>query len=224
MPIDPDLHAELLERFEQALPGQTALGESLIRRYAEPHRRYHDVTHLVAVLRRIEELADSQDLFLVRLAAWYHDAVYAIPPGQVTNEEASARLSIRELSRAGLEQEDLNQVARLVRMTADHLPGSRDPEGELLCDADLAVLAGTPEEYEAYRQAVRAEYERVPEADFVAGRLAILEPMLETEIFRTGKGRALNEAAQRNLAAECEELAARLAELRPETAVEGSNP
>ena len=28
----------------------------------------------------IDELADDHDLFLVRLAAWFHDAVYAIPP------------------------------------------------------------------------------------------------------------------------------------------------
>ena len=89
----------------------------------------------------IDELADDQDLFLVRLAAWFHDAVYAIPAGQVSNEEASARLAIRTLGRAGLEQEDLNQVARLVRLTETHVPGARDPEGELLCDADLAILA-----------------------------------------------------------------------------------
>ena len=93
------------------------MGADLIQRYSEPHRRYHTTEHLRQVLIMIDELADDQDLFLVRLAAWFHDAVYAIPPGQVTNEEASARLAIRELSRAGLEQEDLTQVARLVRLT-----------------------------------------------------------------------------------------------------------
>ena len=80
--------------------------------------------HLAEVLARIDELASGrEDLYLVRLAAWFHDAVYAVPAGQVTNEEASARLAIRTLSRAGLEQEDLTQVARLVRMTETHVPG-----------------------------------------------------------------------------------------------------
>ena len=30
----------------------------------------------------IDELADDQDLFLVRLAAWFHDAVYASRPAR----------------------------------------------------------------------------------------------------------------------------------------------
>ena len=121
--------------------GSRSSASDLITRYSEPHRHYHTDEHLLHVLTMIDQLADDHDLFLVRLAAWFHDAVYAIPPGQVSNEEASARLALRELSRVGLEQEDLNQVARLVRLTETHLPGPRDPEGELLCDADLAILA-----------------------------------------------------------------------------------
>ena len=54
------------------------------------------------MLTKIDELASGrEDLFLVRLAAWFHDAVYAIPAGQVTNEEASARLAIRSSAGPG---------------------------------------------------------------------------------------------------------------------------
>jgi predicted metal-dependent HD superfamily phosphohydrolase len=164
----------LLQRWNATLPRQPELGEQLIIRYSEPQRHYHTTKHLLQVLTMIDELADDHDLFLVRLAAWYHDAVYAIPPGQVSNEEASARLALRELSWVGLEQEDLNQVARLVRLTETHLPGPRDPEGELLCDADLAILAADPADYTDYVAAVRAEYAQVPEEEFLAGRLAVL--------------------------------------------------
>jgi len=166
----------------------------------------------------IDQLADDHDLFLVRLAAWYHDAVYAIPVGQVSNEEASARLALRELNRVGLEQEDLNQVARLVRLTETHLPGPRDPEGELLCDADLAILASNPADYEKYRAAVHAEYARLPEQEFLAGRLAVLSELADREIFRTAKGRQLSEAARANLATEINMLQNRLG-----IAVEGSD-
>jgi predicted metal-dependent HD superfamily phosphohydrolase len=223
MPIDPadppatgpsdDLSAELIARWNDTLPHQEEMGATLLARYAEPHRRYHTAKHLAKVLRTIDELAGDHDLFLVRLAAWFHDAIYAIPPGQLPNEEASARLALRDLSRAGLEQEDLTQVARLVRLTATHQPGSRDPEGELLCDADLAILAAPPEEYAAYVAAIRAEYAPVPEPEFVTGRLEILTQLAEGEIFRTGKGRALSDAARANLLAECESLEARLEEL-----------
>lgn len=194
--------ADLLERWEATLPHQQPLGRALLDRYREPHRRYHTTDHLRSVLQRIDDFADDQDLFLVRLAAWFHDAVYAVPAGQVTNEEASARLSVRELGRAGLEQEDLTQVARLVRLTATHLPGSRDPEGELLCDADLAVLASSDHDYAAYVAAVRAEYAAVPDQQFWAGRREVLAELAQRDLFRTGKARRLNAAARANLLGE----------------------
>jgi len=218
MPTDAALPTEeaTWDRLRQAwadlLPNQEELGEELLRRYAEPHRRYHTVDHLAFLLDQIDRLSSGQDLFCVRLAAWFHDAVYAIPPGQVSNEEASARLSVRRLSLVGLEQEDLGEVARLVRLTATHRPGARDRNGELLCDADLAVLAGTPEEYADYVAAVRAEYAAVPAAEFAAGRVAVLTDLLAGELFRTGKGRALTARARANVEAEIQALGGSLSQ------------
>src|SRR5687767_13215314 len=145
MPID-DQKSELLARWNATLPRQQELGENLITRYSEPHRHYHTTKHLLNVLTMIDQLADDHDVFLVQLAAWFHDAFYAMPAGQVGNEEASARLRWRQLRRVGLEREDLNRIARRVRLTETHLPGPRDPEGELLCDADLAILSSEPAE------------------------------------------------------------------------------
>jgi predicted metal-dependent HD superfamily phosphohydrolase len=205
-----ELEARLITHWDRLLPHQTDLGRSLLRRYAEPHRHYHDTRHLAAVLDRIEEFAEDHDLFLVRLAAWFHDAVYAIPPGQLSNEDASARLVRRELGRAGLEQEDINEVARLVRLTGTHRPGPHDPEGELICDADLAVLAGSEEAYAAYVTAVRAEYASVPDQAFVAGRLQVMTNLLNGNLFHTTKGFRLERAARANVEAECADLEARL--------------
>ena len=207
MPTDDQ---DLLDRWAATLPNQPEMGERLLQRYQEPHRRYHNVDHLRQVLTMIDSLADNQDLFLVRLAAWFHDAIYDIPPRELTNEEASARLAIRELGRAGLEQEDLTQVARLVRMTAGHIPGARDPEGELLCDADLSVLAAPPDDYARYVEAVRHEYARVPEDTFLAGRLAVLIELDKKPLFRTGKGQRLLAAANQNLEDEIRSLSDRL--------------
>lgn len=227
MPTDPfqtdelsedQLEQELTERWAAVLPANPELGQSLLRRYAEPHRHYHDRTHLLQVLRMVDQLAGDEDLYLVRLAAWFHDAVYDLPERELTNEEASARLSVRELGRAGFEQEDLTQVARLVRLTATHLPGTRDPEGYLLCDADLAVLAAPPEQYEAYVAAVRAEYAAVPEEEFLAGRLAVLEPLADSEIFRSPKAQGLKKAARANLGRELWSLRDRLGLEQPEDA------
>jgi len=218
-PAKSSAEADLLAVWMKCLPDQPEQGRQVIERYAEPQRRYHDTRHLAAVLGWIDRLAGDHDLFLVRLAAFFHDAVYALPPGQVTNEEASARLARRELSRAGLEQEDMNEVARLVRLTATHAPGARDPEGELLCDADLAVLAGTPEEYAGYVAAVTEEYSFLPRETFAAGRFEVLSRLNQRDLFRTAKGRALNDRARANVEAELESLAAELG-----IVVEGSGP
>jgi predicted metal-dependent HD superfamily phosphohydrolase len=201
----------MTQRWADLLPNHPEIGEDLLRRYAEPHRRYHTTDHLADVLTRVDELASGrEDRFLVRLAAWFHDAVYAIPAGQVSNEEASARLAIRTLARVGLEQEDLTQVARLVRLTETHVPGARDPEGELLCDADLAILAAEPAAYDRYVEQIREEYARVPEEEFLAGRLRVLSALADRELFRTGKGRRLAPAARANLEREMRTLIDRL--------------
>jgi predicted metal-dependent HD superfamily phosphohydrolase len=217
MPTD-DQRLELMARWNTTLPKQSEVGENLITRYREPHRHYHTTKHLLDVLTMIDQLADDHDLFLVQLAAWYHDAIYAIPAGQLSNEEASARLALRELSLVGLEQEDLNQIARLVRLTETHLPGPRDPEGELLCDADLSILASDPAQYADYVAAIRAEHAQAPEEQFLAGRLAVLSELADREIFRTSKGRQLGDAAHANLAAEIAAISERLG-----IAVEGSD-
>ena len=211
MHIDDALLSSLNARWAQVMPDHPEMGAELIRRYAEPHRRYHTLDHLESVLSRVDELASGrEDLYLVRLAAWFHDAIYDMPPRELTNEEASARLAIRTLARAGLEQEDLTQVARLVRLTESHVPGSRDREGELLCDADLAILAAPPAAYEAYVRDVREEYAWVPDQQFLAGRLQVLTNLAGRELFRTGKGRRLIPAARANLEREMAALIERL--------------
>ncbi|HEY9292125.1 MAG TPA: hypothetical protein VIP98_12660 [Microlunatus sp.] len=195
-----ELSDALSARFATLLPQHPEVAAGLLDRYAEPHRRYHDQRHLANVLDQVEALATSKhDLFLVGLAAWFHDAVYAIPPGQITNEEASARLAIRTLGRCGFEQEEIGEVARLVRLTETHRPTGSDPNGELLCDADLAVLAADPADYRRYVDDVRQEYAAVDDHDFARGRLDVLLQFGGREIYRTSKGRKLNRPAQANV-------------------------
>ncbi|MFJ1600012.1 hypothetical protein [Streptomyces sp. NPDC088261] len=183
--------------------------DQLLTRWSEPQRRYHTVDHLRAVLDHIDTLvryADDPDL--VRLAAWFHDAVYR--PDRSENEERSARLAELALPEAGLSQEGTDEVARLVRLTTTHAATDDDRNGAVLCDADLAVLGSAPDAYDAYAAAVREEYGFVPEDDFRSGRAAILEQLLDLpRLFRTPHGELEWEArARRNLAAELRTLTA----------------
>ncbi|GIJ51585.1 hypothetical protein Val02_84710 [Virgisporangium aliadipatigenens] len=126
------------------------------------------------MLRVVDAHADlADDPGAVRLAAWYHDAVY--DPRGADNEGASAQLAAATL--ASLGADNVDEVVRLVRLTAGHAPTAEDRNGRLLCDADLAVLAGTPQEYDAYAAAVRREYAHVPDELFRAGRSAVLRQL-----------------------------------------------
>lgn len=176
--------------FQPAAEAVAAAGTELIARWREPHRRYHTVSHLVAVLNGIDELAPEAssamaiDLAAVRLAAWFHDAVYQGRPG--ADEEDSARLAERMLPGLGWPAARVAEVVRLVRLTADHAgiaPGDR--AAAVLADADLAVLAAPEPEYLRYTAAVRQEYAQVPEDLFRAGRAQILTRLLESPLYRT---------------------------------------
>ncbi len=183
-------------------------GRALLERWAEPQRRYHTTEHLLAVLDHVDALAGhADDPDAVRLAAWFHDAVYR--PDRSENEERSARLAVRALTEAGLPAQRVALVARLVLLTTGHAPEPGDRDGEVLCDADLAVLGGTPEAYAAYAAAVREEYAFVPDEDFRAGRAAVLRQLLALPaLYRTEAARARFDAAARaNLAGELSWLA-----------------
>jgi len=184
------------------------IADNLIERWAEPQRRYHTTAHLTAVLDHIDVLDDhAEDADLVRLAAWFHDAVYL--PDRSTNEERSARLAERALPEAGLTAAQIAEVARLVRLTVSHDPADGDHNGEVLCDADLAILASDPAAYAAYAAAVREEYAFVPDEAFRAGRAAVLHQLLALpRLFRTEHGATHWEApARENLSTELALLA-----------------
>jgi predicted metal-dependent HD superfamily phosphohydrolase len=149
---------------------------AVVAAWSEPHRRYHDLHHLAAVLGLVGELsAAAADPAAVALAAWYHDVVY--DPRRDDNEQVSA-----ERARAGLRglvpDPRLEEVVRLVLLTAGHETAPDDANGAVLCDADLAVLAGPPEAYAAYASAVREEYGHLSDEVFTAGRIAVLEHLL----------------------------------------------
>ncbi|MFI6517429.1 HD domain-containing protein [Spirillospora sp. NPDC050679] len=195
---------DLVERWV-ALAGPHArrIGTELDARYGEGHRRYHTRAHLTAVLDLVDELADhADDPDAVRLAAWFHDAVY--DPQRADNEERSARLARRMLADTDLPEAVVEEVARLVVLTETHAPDGADRNGQVLCDADLAVLGSDPDDYAAYAAAVREEYAFVPDEFFKAGRAEVLAGLLELPaLFHTPPARArYEERARANLRTE----------------------
>ncbi|MCX5397821.1 hypothetical protein [Streptomyces sp. NBC_00102] len=184
---------------------------NLLERWAEPQRKYHTITHLTAVLDGVDVLAEyAGEPELVRLAAWFHDAVYR--PDRSENEERSAALAERALPEAGVPAGATAEVARLVRLTVTHDPAQGDRNGEVLCDADLAILAAGPKAYAHYTAQVREEYGFVPDDLFREGRAGVLRQLLALpRLFRTPYGAKEWEAgARQNLTRELQLLEAPL--------------
>jgi predicted metal-dependent HD superfamily phosphohydrolase len=180
-------------------------GADLLRRWSEPHRHYHTISHLALMLDVIDRHAElADDALAVRLAAWFHDAVY--DPRAGDNERQSADLAREALDGSPVRLAD--EVVRLVLLTKDHEADTRDRNGALLCDADLAILASDPDVYARYAAAVREEYAFVPDELFRAGRAAVLRQIRDLPtLFRVIPERAQWTArAHTNLDAEIKAL------------------
>jgi predicted metal-dependent HD superfamily phosphohydrolase len=192
-----------------ALTGSEAVGTAVLGRYAEPHRRYHDVEHLDEVLAVVDELSGlAADPVAVELAAWYHDAVYDPRAAAGDSERRSAELAGVELTALGLPRDVVAEVERLVLLTAGHAVDASDANGAVFADADLAILGADPERYARYAAAVRAEYQHVPDDDWVAGRTAVLIGFSSRpRLYATDPAHdRFDAAARRNLAWELERL------------------
>ncbi len=209
-----------------------AVGERLLARWTEPHRHYHNARHLADVLAHVDELAEeAHEADIVRLAAWYHGAVfdaaerasYAHRGGE--DERASAALARLELGQLGLPQRAVDRVADLVSALARHTPMPGDDDCAVLCDADLAMLAAEPQRYRTYLSDLRAEYAHIPLEDFVRARLAILRRLEgRPRLFVSPLGRSWEEPARQNVAGELQRLERELATIEAATAAASAVP
>jgi len=190
MPADP-----LADRWP--LPDHQPERDALLAAYGDPARGYHDRLHLTEVLDRIDELGEVADGTALRLAAWFHDGVYDGLRGDEDRSALWAEEALADMPHAA-------EVARLVRLTEHHDPAPDDPAGQVLCDADLAILAAPPERYAAYVAGVRRDYSHIDDADFAVGRSAVLRDLgARDRLFHTAYAREHWEpAARANLAAE----------------------
>ncbi|WP_369824635.1 hypothetical protein [Cellulosimicrobium sp. CUA-896] len=109
----------------------------------------------------------------MRLAAWYHGAVFDAKDGAAyarkggEDESASAALALGELSALGVPDDAARRVAQLVNALVRHAPDPADFDCAVLCDADLAMLAAEPQRYKEYLKDVRDEYAHIPTEDYV---------------------------------------------------------
>ncbi len=179
------LRSGLADRWRSEIGGDEEMLAWLLERWGEPQRRYHDLRHLTECLDALDALGAGE---AEGLAGWFHDVVYDGEPGR--DEQRSAEFSRAWLSRANTHPALVREVERLILLTIEHDPAAGDLPGQILNDADLAILGATPERYRESVADIRLEYARFDDERWRAGRAQVLRAFLSRpQIYRTDIGR-----------------------------------
>ncbi|KAK6357745.1 hypothetical protein TWF718_002053 [Orbilia javanica] len=209
-------------------PGQYSqpMGEA----YGEPHRAYHNTTHITFMLDKLAEDMRSGNIELsdreqkcIMFAIWWHDFVYN--PQAKDNELQSIvawENFVDQVSGTSSVLESYKiPVSSLINCTISHTLPPSDPGGFLspvlasyFLDLDLAILAAPRGVYIAYANSIRSEYNNYSIMDYRNGRTKVLKGFLDREtVFLTSTLEGFKEktenmelVARQNIGWEIEEL------------------
>ena len=207
--MDLDPPGELADRFinwcrtgNASETEAKAIWSGLSALYQEPHRHYHNLTHIAASLAELD--ATGKGTHELEGAIWFHDVIY--DPARSDNEAASA-VWFESITAAWLALERRSTIARLIAATDFRMPRSEDADEALMVDIDLAILSADWPAYDVYRRAVRREYAHVPDEAFRAGRAKVMASFLKQPVYRTSFFEARESKARENISRELDELA-----------------
>ena len=160
----------------------------LLSLYGGPKRAYHNLVHIVHSLREMDDARDLiQNPDQVEFALWYHDAVYNIRAKN--NEEKSAELAEKRLSKAGAKKQFIDNITRLI-LTTRHKEIPQEQDAQYICDIDLSIFGKSQKEFDEYERDIRKEYNSFSEKQFKRGRSIVLtkylwkDPLYSTDFFR----------------------------------------
>jgi predicted metal-dependent HD superfamily phosphohydrolase len=150
------------------------LRDTIIWRYSEPSRYYHNISHLIGSIQSFKQhwnLAENPEV--LELAIWFHDVVYDI--NGYDNEFESYMFFKYNVE---FNQNIEDQIYYLIEATRhDKIETNKDCQ--LLCDIDLVTLGAYPVLFDAYCQKIRLEYSHIPKEQYNQERIKILDKFLE---------------------------------------------
>lgn len=171
-----DFLPDLQEKWNQAYPYDTAdIFKKIVNKHTQKGRYYHNLSHLHSMLLLLDEYPEAiEHKKDVQLTIFFHDIIYdATKKG---NEEKSARMAQKLLG-----EQCTQLIQQFILSTKKHQPLNNLHENAVLLDLDLAILGGSLELYDAYRVAIRMEYNAYPKLLYKPGRKKVLQKFLERE-------------------------------------------
>ncbi|WP_178704977.1 hypothetical protein [uncultured Actinomyces sp.] len=198
------------------IPLLEAEARDLISRWNAKGRILHNTRHLIKTLARIDEIASTaHDPDVLRVALWYQGAVLnrsfdVFQRGTNSDEqEFSALYHARSRMEAlGVSEDVISRVQELMMALFTHRADPSDMDAQVLIDADLGMLAASPQDFKRFRESLREECPDLCDMDYVrARRLAIKKILAREQIFHSPLALAWEESARANLEAESAKLA-----------------
>lgn len=194
------------------------MGTNLITLWSTPDRAFHNLRHLIDLLTRVDELSEeTRNPDLVRLAAWYHGAIFSVSADQAMHrnggedEAASAALAYEELTAAGVSEKNADRVSELIMNLRRHDLPTSDIDAAALSDADLGCLAIEPQRYREYSRLIYSEYAHLPLLTYLRTRTTIVRKLLARDrLFASPLGQHWELPARENLEAELRRLSSKL--------------
>lgn len=190
-----------------------SVGTELAQRWMAPERHFHNLEYLKTTLENVDILSEqARDVDAIRLAVWYHGAIFDVSEAAVEHGEAglnvlgSADYAADSLAELGVSEPQIDKITDLIRGLYRH-QAVDDIDAQVLSDADLCILAADPQEYLEYLRAIRREYAAYDEACFISARSKVIGSLLNRpQLFWTHGAASWEEQARENLRAELERL------------------
>lgn len=174
--------------------------------YGEPHRAYHDASHIEDCLARLDEARElCERPAEVEFALWLHDVIHRTRGGD--SEGESAEMAADWLTRGGAAADVVGRVRDMILATK-HGPEVPAGDAAVMLDIDLSILGRDAEAFDRYDANVRREYRWVPGPLYRRKRREVLEGFLaRPRIYVTERFFERYEAQARlNLARSIQEL------------------
>jgi pantetheine-phosphate adenylyltransferase len=148
---------------------QLGVPEEALKRYEEPHRFYHTLSHIEDILQQLadRDLINNEALLL---ATVYHDVIY--DPKSSTNEEDSARYFNESYNGS----EPLKQeVTTIILDTKTHQPTTA--LSAIFCEIDLSILNQPLSKLMVYEHQIFKEFQFVDYSIYKAKRIEVLKAL-----------------------------------------------
>lgn len=150
----------------------------LLDKWNEPHRFYHDISHLQDLIAQINEdfgvgeLTENEREKLI-VAAIFHDIVY--DPVSNKNEENSANFFINLCEEKF--DIDIVEIKQIILDTKNHIPST--PLSEKFQKYDLNIFMGSLENLLVWESGLREEYNMIDDSTYLRERLSFLENIID---------------------------------------------